>query len=139
MKILAGNSNRPLAEAIVLELGQTIVKAGIRRFADMEVFVEIEENMRGEDVFLIQSTAYPANDNMMELLVCIDALRRASVYGSSWICGVGSRSEPRRSPRRSHPERRKGLRLSTRNVRGPPSDSVVVYVACESSRCSCCF
>ena len=78
MKILAGNSNRPLAEAIVLELGQTIVKAGIRRFADMEVFVEIEENMRGEDVFLIQSTAYPANDNMMELLVCIDALRRAS-------------------------------------------------------------
>ncbi len=78
MKILAGNSNRPLAEAIAGELGQNLVKASIRRFADMEVFVEIEENMRGEDIFLIQSTSYPANDNLMELLVCIDAIRRAS-------------------------------------------------------------
>ena len=78
MKILAGNSNRPLAEAIARELGQKLVKASIRRFADMEVFVEIEENMRGEDIFLIQSTSFPANDNLMELLVCIDAIRRAS-------------------------------------------------------------
>ena len=78
MKILAGNSNRPLAEAIARELGQELVKEGIRRFADMEIFVEIEENMRGEDVFLIQSTSYPANDNLMELLICIDAIRRAS-------------------------------------------------------------
>ncbi len=78
MKILAGNRNRPLAEAIARELGQDLVKASIRRFADMEVFVEIEENMRGEDVFLIQSTSFPANDNLMELLVCIDAIRRAS-------------------------------------------------------------
>ena len=78
MKILSGNSNRPLAEAIALELGQKLVKAGIRRFADKEIFVEIEENMRGEDIFLIQSTSYPANDNLMELLVCIDAIRRAS-------------------------------------------------------------
>ena len=78
MKILAGNSNRPLAEAIALKLGQKLVKAGIRRFADKEIFVEIEENMRGEDIFLIQSTSYPANDNLMELLVCIDAIRRAS-------------------------------------------------------------
>ena len=78
MKILAGNSNRPLAEAIARQLGQELVKEGIRRFADMEIFVEIEENMRGEDVFLIQSTSYPANDNLMELLICIDAIRRAS-------------------------------------------------------------
>lgn len=78
MKILAGNSNRPLAEAIARKLGQDLVIAIIRRFADMEIFVEIEENMRGEDVFLIQSTSYPANDNLMELLICIDAIRRAS-------------------------------------------------------------
>ena len=78
MRLLAGNSNRPLAEAIAASLDMPLVKAGIRRFADMEVFVEIEENMRGEDIFLIQSTAFPANDNLMELLVCIDAIRRAS-------------------------------------------------------------
>ena len=78
MKILAGNSNRPLAEGIARELGQELVKEGIRRFADMEIFVEIEENLRGEDVFLIQSTSFPANDNLMELLICIDAIRRAS-------------------------------------------------------------
>ena len=78
MKILAGNSNQPLAEAIARELGQTLVKASIRRFADKEIFVEIEENMRGEDIFLIQSTSFPANDNLMELLICIDAIRRAS-------------------------------------------------------------
>ncbi len=78
MKVLAGNSNRPLAEAIAAALNLPLVEASIRRFSDMEVFVEIHENMRGEDVFLIQSTSYPANDNLMELLVCIDALRRAS-------------------------------------------------------------
>ena len=78
MRLLAGNSNRPLAEAIAASLDMHLVKAGIRRFADMEVFVEIEENMRGEDIFLIQSTSAPASDNLMELLVCIDAIRRAS-------------------------------------------------------------
>ena len=78
MKILAGNSNQPLAETIARELGQSLVAASIRRFADNEIFVEIDENMRGEDVFLIQSTSFPANDNLMELLICIDALRRAS-------------------------------------------------------------
>ncbi len=78
MKLLAGNSNRPLAEAIAAFLGQPLTDATVQRFADMEVFVEIHENVRGEDVFLIQSTSYPANDNLMELLVCIDALRRAS-------------------------------------------------------------
>src|SRR5918999_2794604 len=78
MKLLAGNSNRPLAEAIAAFLGMPLTDATVHRFADMEVFVEIHENVRGEDVFLIQSTSYPANDNVMELLICIDALRRAS-------------------------------------------------------------
>ena len=78
MKLLAGNSNRALAEAIGQYLQTPFTKAVVRRFADMEVFVEIQENVRGEDVFVIQSTSFPANDNLMELLIVIDALRRAS-------------------------------------------------------------
>lgn len=78
MKLIAGNSNRPLAEAISAYLNVPLTKASIRRFSDMEVFVEIEENIRGEDVFVVQSTSFPANDNLMELLVILDALRRAS-------------------------------------------------------------
>ncbi len=78
MKLLAGNSNRTLAEAIADHLDTPLTKAQVRRFADNEVFVAIEENVRGEDVFIIQSTSYPANDNLMELLICIDALTRAS-------------------------------------------------------------
>jgi ribose-phosphate pyrophosphokinase len=78
MKLLAGNSNRTLAEAIAANLGGPLTKAQVRRFADNEVFVVIDENVRGEDVFVIQSTSYPANDNLMELLICIDALARAS-------------------------------------------------------------
>jgi ribose-phosphate pyrophosphokinase len=78
MKILACNSNRPLAEAICAYLELPLTKASVRRFSDMEVFVEILENVRGEDVFVIQSTSYPANDHLMELLVSLDALRRGS-------------------------------------------------------------
>ena len=78
MKILAGNSNRPLAEAIAAYLGEPLTGCHVRRFADLEIFVEIHENVRGRDVFIIQSTSYPANDNLMELLIMIDALRRAS-------------------------------------------------------------
>ena len=78
MKLVAGNSNRPLAEAIAKYLNIPLIKSDIRRFADEEVFVEIQENVRGEDVFIIQSTSFPANDNLMELLITIDALRRAS-------------------------------------------------------------
>lgn len=78
MKLLAGNSNLPLAKAISDYLELPLTQASVRRFADEEVFVEIHENVRGEDVFLVQSTSYPANDNLMELLICIDALRRAS-------------------------------------------------------------
>ncbi len=78
MKLLAGNSNRSLAQAIGDYLDAPLTKAQVRRFADNEVFVTIDENVRGEDVFVIQSTSYPANDNLMELLICIDALQRAS-------------------------------------------------------------
>ena len=78
MKIIACNSNRPLSEAISAALKIPLTKASIRRFADMEIFVEILENVRGEDVFVCQSTSYPANDHLMELLVAIDALRRGS-------------------------------------------------------------
>ncbi len=78
MKILSCNSNRPLAEAISAYLNIPLTQASIRRFSDMEVFVEILENVRGEDVYVIQSTSYPANDNLMELLVAVDALRRGS-------------------------------------------------------------
>jgi ribose-phosphate pyrophosphokinase len=78
MKLLAANSNRPLADAIGQYLKLPNTKAVVRRFADMEVFVEIQENVRGEDMFVIQSTSYPANDHLMELLIVIDALRRSS-------------------------------------------------------------
>ena len=78
MKILSCNSNRPLAEAIAAYLDVPLTKADVKRFADMEVFVEIGENVRGEDVFVVQSTCFPANDNVMELLVALDALRRGS-------------------------------------------------------------
>ena len=78
MKILACNGNRPLAVAISDYLDLLLTKASVRRFSDMEVFVEIQENVRGEDVFVIQPTSYPANDNLMELLVALDALKRGS-------------------------------------------------------------
>ena len=78
MKLLAGNSNLPLAKAIADYLHIALTEASVRRFADEEVFVEVNENVRGEDVFVIQSTSYPTNDNLMELLICTDALRRAS-------------------------------------------------------------
>ncbi|MBV9571406.1 MAG: ribose-phosphate pyrophosphokinase [Alphaproteobacteria bacterium] len=78
MKLLAGNSNRELAEKIAAYVKSPFTKAVVRRFADMEVFVEVQENVRGEDMFVIQSTSFPANDNLMELLIAIDALRRAS-------------------------------------------------------------
>ncbi len=78
MKIVSCNSNRPLAEAIAAALDLELTQASVRRFADMEIFVEINDNVRGEDVFVVQSTSYPANDNLMELLIALDALRRAS-------------------------------------------------------------
>jgi ribose-phosphate pyrophosphokinase len=78
MKLIAGNANRVLAEAIATHLGVPLTRCNVRRFADMEVFVEINENVRGAEVFVIQPTSFPANDNLMELLIIIDAVRRAS-------------------------------------------------------------
>ncbi|AYG66846.1 MULTISPECIES: ribose-phosphate pyrophosphokinase [unclassified Rhizobium] len=78
MKVFAGNSNRHLAEAICNYLNVPLGKASVRRFADQEIFVEIQENVRGEDVFVVQPTAFPANDHLMELLIMIDAMRRSS-------------------------------------------------------------
>jgi len=78
IRLVAGNSNRMLSEAIAAYLERPLAKAVVRRFADMEIFVEIQENVRGADVFVLQSTSYPANDHLMELLIIIDALRRAS-------------------------------------------------------------
>jgi ribose-phosphate pyrophosphokinase len=78
MKLVAGNSNRPLAEAISAYLDIPLARCIVRRFADMEIFVEVQENVRGEDVFILQSTSAPANDHLMELLILVDALKRAS-------------------------------------------------------------
>ncbi|MBN9506579.1 MAG: ribose-phosphate pyrophosphokinase [Altererythrobacter sp.] len=78
MKLMAGNSNLPLARNIAAYLELPLTDASVRRFADEEIFVEIHENVRGQDMFVVQSTSFPANDNLMELLICIDALRRAS-------------------------------------------------------------
>jgi ribose-phosphate pyrophosphokinase len=78
VKLLSGNANAPLAQAIADYLELPLTEASVRRFADEEIFVEIHENVRGEDVFVVQPTGFPANDNLMELLICIDALKRAS-------------------------------------------------------------
>ena len=78
MKLMTGNANLPLAQAVASYLEIPLTEASVRRFADEEVFVEIHENVRGEDVFVLQPTGFPANDNLMELLICIDALKRAS-------------------------------------------------------------
>jgi ribose-phosphate pyrophosphokinase len=78
MKIITGNSNLPLAKNIAAYLEMPLTEASVRRFADEEIFVEVHENVRGEDVFVIQSTSAPVNDNLMELLICVDALKRAS-------------------------------------------------------------
>jgi len=78
IKLVAGNSNRALSEAIAAYLATPLAKAVVRRFADMEIFVEIQENVRGADVFVLQSTSFPANDHLMELLIIMDALRRSS-------------------------------------------------------------
>src|SRR5436190_10355014 len=78
MKLLAGNSNRTLAQVVATHLDLPLCRAQVKRFADNEIWVTIDENVRGEDVFILQSTSFPANDHLMELLVCIDALKRAS-------------------------------------------------------------
>ncbi len=106
MKILAGNSNAPLANAIAAYLGEPLTGCHVRRFADMEIFVEILENVRGRDVFVIQSTSYPANDNLMELLIMIDACgapRRIASRRSFPISATPGRTGSRARARRSRP------------------------------------
>ena len=93
-KVVAGNSNRPLAEAICGHLDVPLARAQVRRFADMEIFVEIQENVRGQDVFIIQSTSFPTNDHLMELLIITDALRRSSARR---ITAVMRRADERRT------------------------------------------
>ena len=78
MKLISCNANRPLSEAIADYLDMRLTRSEVKTFADQEIFVRIDENVRGEDVFVIQSTSYPANDNLMQLLIMMDALRRAS-------------------------------------------------------------
>ena len=78
MNIISGNSNPQLALEVASELGEKIVNVTVTKFSDQEVFVEILENVRGKNVFVIQSTSAPANDHLMELLITIDALKRAS-------------------------------------------------------------
>jgi len=78
MKLVTGNSNRALAESVAAYLELPLTDCTVKRFADKEVYVEMHENVRGEDVFVLQSTSFPANDNLMELLIIIDALRRSS-------------------------------------------------------------
>src|SRR4249919_1722871 len=85
MKLLTGNSNLPLAQSISDYLEMPLTEASVRRFADEEVWVTIDENVRGEDVFILQSTSFPANDNLMELLICIDAPKRASARRSTAV------------------------------------------------------
>ena len=101
MKIMSGNGNLPLAQAIAGYLEIKLTEASVRRFADEEVFVEIHENVRGEDVFVIQSTSYPANDNLMELLICIDALRRASAKRITAVCPTSATRGRIASPARA--------------------------------------
>lgn len=85
MKIVSGNSNIKIAKAIGEYLKVPLVKASIKKFPDKEIFVEIQENVRGEDVFVVQSTSFPANDNLMELLIILDALKRGSAQRISAI------------------------------------------------------
>ena len=78
MKLLSGNSNKPLAKQIAKFLKSKLVNSSIRKFSDGEIYIEINENIRGNSIFIIQSVSSPANDNLMELLLCIDALKRSS-------------------------------------------------------------
>ena len=102
IKLVAGNSNRALAEAVASYLSIPMTKCSVRRFADMEVFVEIQENVRGQDVFVLQSTSFPANDHLMELLIIIDALRRSSARRITAVMpSVGYARQDRRASGRT--------------------------------------
>ena len=123
MKIVACNSNRPLAEAVAATLKLPLTRASIRRFADMEVFVEIHENVRGEDVFVVQPTSYPANDTLMELLVTLDALRRSSARRITAVMPYfGYARQDRKTASRSPISRQAGGQPDHRGRRQPRAD-----------------
>ena len=119
MKLLAGNSNLPLARSISDYLEMPLTDASVRRFADEEIFVEINENVRGEDVFVIQSTSYPANDNLMELLICIDALRRASAKRITAVIPYFGYARQDRKPGPAHADFGQAGRQSDHRRRAP--------------------
>src|SRR5262249_51005286 len=99
IKLVAGNSNRALSEAVGAYLQTPLTRADVRRFADMEIFVEIKENVRGADVFVLQSTSFPTNDHLMELLIIMDALRRSSARRiTAVIPYFGYARQDRRAP-----------------------------------------
>ncbi len=122
MKLVAGNSNRPLAEAIAAYLKTPLAKCVVRRFADMEIFVEVQENMRGEDVFVIQSTSTPANDNLMELLILMDALRRASARRITAVIPYFGYARQDRKPVRARRSRPNSSPTDHRRRRRPRVD-----------------
>ena len=88
MKILTGNSNKNLSHKISKYLKNKLVNSSIRKFSDGEIYIEINENIRGNSIFIIQSVSSPANDNLMELLLCIDALKRSSAKNPGFISGI---------------------------------------------------
>ncbi len=112
MKVFAGNSNRHLAEAICKYLNVPLGNATVKRFADQEIFVEIGENVRGEDVFLVQSTSFPANDHLMELLIMIDAMRRSRQSASPPFSPISATPDRTARPVQEHRSRQSSLPIS---------------------------
>lgn len=105
IKLVAGNSNPVLAQEIAKGLDLQLAKAVVRRFADMEIFVEIQENVRGSDAFIIQSTSFPANDHLMELLIITDALRRSSARRITAVIPISATQGRIANPARARPSR----------------------------------
>src|SRR3984957_13175356 len=130
MKILAGNSNAPLALAIAAHVGEPLTRCSVRRFADLEIFVEILENVRGRDAFIVQSTSYPTNDNLMELLIMIDALRRASAQRITAVIPYFgyARQDRKMGPRSPISDKLVAAPTMVRDIkeRGPTSNLMVV-------------
>ena len=120
--VLSGNANRPLAQKICDKLGKKLGHAEVRRFSDGEVFVEIQENVRGRDVYVIQSTCRPVNDTLMELLIMIDALKRASAKEITAVVPYYGYARQDRKVAPAHSDqreaRRRSLRLRRRHARG---------------------
>ena len=103
MKLFSGNANKSLAEEIARYLDISLGQCVVKRFADQEIFVEIQENVRGEDVFILQSTSYPANDHLMELLILIDAARSLPHVGLPLFCPISAMPARIVSPARERP------------------------------------